>query len=400
MADEPAKGKTAASQPKLRARNVAARVALALLFALGLYLSLVPSGRATVKAAALLPALIAASDSPVLKLAGDPVRHTQATVQSQNGPVYLDFYAPDAPVPPIPGARGGVVVIPGVGDERQEPQLINLNHALAGAGLVVANLTTPTLIRYALTPADGDAVVQAVLALAHQPGVDAHRIGILGFSAGGALAAIAATDPRIHDRLAYITNFGGYYDALTLLRDFGRRALDINGALQSWRPQDVPLQVLANTIADTLPYDEGQILSNAFLSPIQPLPADQLAQLSPAGQAAYHLLAGDRPAQVDQNLAALSPAMRDLLSRLSPKAYLPGIRAPIYLLHDRADEFVPFTQSREYAAALTQRGHPHEFVEFSIFQHVEVRSGLDIGPLLKDGSALLGVLITILRTAS
>lgn len=385
---------------KLRARNIAARVALALLFALGLFLSVFPSGAATVKAVALLPALIGASDSPILNLAGDPVRHTQIMAQARNGPVYLDIYAPDASTPPIPGARSGVIVIAGVGDERHEPQLVNLNNALARSGLVVALVTTPTLIRYALIPDDGDAVVQAFLALGRQPGVDPRRIGILGFSAGGALANIAATDPRIHDRLAYITNFGGYYDALTLLRDFGRRALDVDGTLQSWRPQDVPVQVLANTMADTLPYDEGQILSNAFASPIQPLPPDQLARLSPTGQAAYHLLAGDQPAQAEANLAALSPAMRDLLVRLSPKTYLPNVRAPIYLLHDRADEFVPFTESRAYAAALTRLGHPHEFVEFSIFQHVEVRSGLGLGPLLKDGSSLLGVLITILRTAS
>lgn len=336
----------------------------------------------------------------MLNVAGDSVRHSQTTVQAKNGPVYLDIYTPDAPTPPLPATRGGVIVIAGVGDERHEPQLVNLNYALASSGLVVALITTPTLIRYALTPDDGDAVVQAFLALERQSGVDARRIGILGFSAGGALGALAATDPRIHDQLAYICGFGGYYDALTLLRDFGRRALEVDGRLQSWQPQDVPVQVLANTIADTLPYDEGQILSNAFASPIQPLPPDQISLLSPSGQAAYHLLAGDQPSQVESNLAGLSPSMRDLLVRLSPKTYLPAISAPIYLLHDRADQYVPFTQSRAYAAALTTSGHSHEFVEFSIFQHVEVRSGLGLGPLLKDGSSLLGVLVTLLRSAS
>ena len=52
------------------------------------------------------------------------------------------------------------------------------------------------------------------------------RVGILGISAGGSLAVIAAADPRIQHRVGFITLFGGYYDATTLLRDFGRRAQD------------------------------------------------------------------------------------------------------------------------------------------------------------------------------
>jgi acetyl esterase/lipase len=371
-------------RPRLKRRNIVARVALGALLLVGIYCSLFSSGRATVRALALLPALVGADTSPPLQLAGELVRHTQETVESRGGTVNLDVYAPTSSAPPIPGARGGILIIPGVGDERGEPQLINLDEALASAGLVVMDMTTPTLLAYDLAPVDGDAVAAAYLALARWPGVTPERVGILGFSAGGALAAIAATDPRIRDSLAFITLFGGYFDATTLLRDFGRRALEVNGALQQWQPQDVPVQVLSHVIADTLPSFEGQILSNAFLSPIMPLADDQLAQLSAPAQAAYHLLEGDQPGQVDANLAALSPQMQQLLMQLSPKTYLAGIRTPIYLLHDREDQYVPFTQSREFDAALTRAGHSHEYAEFGIFQHVEVRSGLGLGALGDD----------------
>ncbi len=388
-----------AAAPRLKRRNILARVALGLLFVLGIYCSLVPSGRATLRAVALLPALIGADASAPLEVAGEPVRHTQATVESKGGTVSLDVYAPMAAAPPIPGARGGILIIPGVGDERSDPQLINLDEALASSGLVVMNMTTPTLIAYDLSPVDGDAVVAAFDALATWPGVGADRVGILGFSAGGSLAAIAATDPRIQHRLAFITLFGGYFDATSLLHVFGARAQTVDGVARAWDPNAVPVQVLSHVMADTLPASEGQVLSNAFLLPITPLPQDQLDQLSPPAQAAYHLLAGDQPSQVDANLAALSPAMKTLLTQLSPSTYLAQIKTPIYLLHDRNDQYVPFTQSREFNAALDASGQRHEYAEFGIFQHVEVRSGLglsDVGDYL----TLFRLLVQLLQPGS
>lgn len=397
--DRPGTLRDAKRRHALPRRALAARVVLALLFIVGAFLSVVPVGRASARAALLLPALVAAAQVAPLVVAGDPVKHTRIIVPSGNGPVYLDVYAPATPVPPVPGSREGVVIIPGVGDNRNDPQLINLSESMARAGLVAMDMTTDTLINYELSPDDADAVVSAVQAMQRWPGVGANRVGILAFSAGGALVCLAATDPRIRDTLAFITLFGGYYDATTLLRDFGRRALSVDGALVPWKPNIVPLQVLANTIATTLPPDESDTLRGAFTNG-SPLTPGQLATLSPAAAAAYHLLAGDQPGGVDANLAALSPDMRQLLAALSPDAVIGRIRTPIYLLHDRNDQYVPFTESRAFAAALTGLGHPHEFVEFSIFAHVEVKSGLGVGPLLRDGISLYRVLVNLLLPAS
>ena len=90
---------------------------------------------------------------------------------------------------------------------------------------------------------------------------------------------------------------------------------------------------------------------SAFASGAPPLSMSDLAQLSPPAVAAYHLLEGDEPGQVDANIAALSPQMHALFGALSPSAILGQIKTPVYLLHDRNDQFVPFTQSRDFAAA-------------------------------------------------
>ena len=73
------------------------------------------------------------------------------------------------------------------------------------------------------------------------------------------------------------------------------------------------------------------------------------------------------------------------------------MRAPIYLLHDRNDEYVPFTQSIDFDAALTRINHPHDFALFGIFQHVEVKFNLNLGQLLGDGLSLNRILNEVLQ---
>ena len=374
-----------------------ARILLALLLLIGAATTLLPQGRGALRSAMLLPALVFASQPAPLMLNGEAVRHTSLTVPSQGGPVYLDVYEPTAPPPPVPGAREGVVIIPGVGDNRHEPQVINLVEGMARVGIVAMLMTTDTLINYALLPVDSDAVAQAVLTLQHWPGVGADRVGIVGFSAGGALASLAAAEPRMKGHIAFLTFFGGYFNAESLLEDVGRRALTADGKEYPWHPDIVPLQVLANTIATTLPPQQASILTSAFIPAFNPLSKGQLAELSPSAQAAYHLLAGDQPQQAAANVDALSPDMHDLLTALSPSSVAADISAPVYLLHDQSDPFVPYTESRDFNAALDRLGKPHDFVEFSIFQHVEVKSGLGLGPLLGDGIRLYRVVYALLE---
>lgn len=373
-----------------------ARIVLAVALVVGFACSVLPQGRTAVRAALILPALVTGEQPAPLRLVGGEVHHTTRTLDARGGRLFLDIYAPADGTPPVPGSREGVVLIPGVGDNRQEPQLLNLAESLARSGLVVASMTTDQLLNYTLIPDDADAVALACLTLAQEPGVGADRVGIVGFSAGGALAVRAAGDPRIRDSLAFITLFGGYYDAESLLAEFGRRALRVNGHDQAWSPELVPLQVLANTIGTTLPFGEATILEAAFSTADAQLAPDQMAALSPPALAAYHLLKGDQPDRAEANITALSPPMRDLLGRLSPSAALAAVRAPIYLLHDQADQYVPFTQSRAFAAALVSAGHPHEYAEFSIFQHVEVRGGLPVGTIASEAWRLYRVVYALL----
>lgn len=378
-----------------------ARLLLALCLLAGFYLSVFPSGRAAVRAIDLLPAVLSATQPAWQAPIAEPVVHTQRTIASPAGPVFLDIYAPTSSAPPVPGAREGILFIPGVGDQRKDAQLINFSETLAKAGVVIMDMTTPTLIANRLDAGDERAVTQALNVLRHWPGVGADRVGLLGFSAGGPLMCFTAADPRMRDAVAFVALFGGYFDATTLLETIGRRALTENGQTQPWHPVPYPLQVLADTIAPYLPTNDGELLTSAFApNGKESLSPAQIAQLTPSSAAIYHLLAGDEPARVNANLAALSPQVKALLLSLSPSSIVEKIHAPIYLLHDRSDQFVPVSESIEFAAALARLHHLYHFAEVGVFQHVEVRADLAFSQLLGDGQTLLRLLSEVMQPGS
>jgi pimeloyl-ACP methyl ester carboxylesterase len=377
----------------------ALRVILLLFFISGFFFSCLPLGRAMIRSALVLPALLSVSQPALLIASGDPIQHTQTTISSPSGTVNLDIYQPTAQSPLINSARSGILIIPGVGDNRRDPQLINLAETMARAGLVVMDMLTPALKNYILSAQDSDATVLAFEALNHLPAMQHSKSGIIAFSGGVPLASFAAADARIRTQVAFVAFFGGYFNTTDLIRAFGRRAMDIDGKQEAWHPNIVPIQTIANTITQTFTANEQYLITNAIDTNTLLLP-DEINALSPAAQAVYHLLMGDEPERADANIAALPPSIHALLYELSPERVIQQIRAPIYLLHDRNDTLVPVTESRDFAAALAKLHHPYDYVEFHIFDHVEVRANSNLGQIITDGSHLFSILDNILLASS
>ncbi|GCE02723.1 alpha/beta hydrolase family protein [Dictyobacter aurantiacus] len=392
-------GRLVTEQP-LKKKHKVARILLGMLFIGSICASVFPWGRSIIRSLVILPALISATQPGVLINNGDTIKHTQMSISSQSGPVYLDIFMPVGGDPLIKSARGGVLIVPGVGDNRQIPQLLNLSEAFARTGLIVMDMTTPTLMAYNISVQDTDATVQAFKKLESLPGMAGRRSGMIAFSGGVPLTCFAAADPRIRNEVAYIAAFGGYFDTTTLLEALGSRSITIDGKTEAWHPIDIPIQVLTNMTTQDFSYDEQTTLRAGLASDAQPLTGTQLQALSPGAQAMYHLLKGDEPQQVTRNIKLLPPDIQKLLTDLSPKRVIKDIRAPIFLLHDRNDNSLPVTETREFDAELTQLRHKHEYVEFHIFDHVEVRSGLNVGQLAGDGFHLFSILDNLLYTGS
>ncbi len=219
-----------------KVRIFSMRLLLFLLCITSFFFSVVPWGRALARSALILSALVTFSIPPPLQFFGEPVQHTQMTLSSRTGTAYLDIFAPDTPTPQYSAIRGGLLVVSGVGDNRQVPQLVNFLESLARANFVVAHVATPELLNYVLSAQDADAIVKAFQMLQRWPGMQEKRIGIIAFSAGMSAIYFAAADPRIRDQVASLTTLGGYFNVISLLRAIGQRAMLVDGHYQSWEP--------------------------------------------------------------------------------------------------------------------------------------------------------------------
>jgi hypothetical protein len=188
-----------------------------------------------------------------------------------------------------------------------------------------------------------------------------------------------------------VTVFGGYFNTVDVLRAFGHRSITADGHTEAWRPDPVPLEVLSNVVTKSFTPDEQNMIKQA-IEQGPPLSTDEVATLSPSARAAYHLLAGDDPEHVEANIAALPSSVQTELTTLSPSQIVDRIHAPMFLLHDRHDPSIPFTESRAFAAALARLHHSYDYIEFNIFDHVRVRSNLSFGELAGDGAHLFSIL--------
>ena len=205
-------------------------------------------------------------------------------------------------------------------DGKDDPRLRQAARLLARAGFDVAVPTIPGLTRARLRPDDA---LPVIAALASRPG----RPRLLSVSVGAAPAFVAAADPSVRDRVRLVLALGAYASALELVR------FHLTGEY-AWRG-------VAGRVAHDASITRAIVDANAEL-------ADPTIRQA--------LTSGD-PARVDAAIAALPGSTRALIAALSPERVVRDVRAPIVLVHGRADPAVPFTESLRLAAARPDGTH-------------------------------------------
>ena len=317
------------------------------------------------KSLLLLPAIFSEQPAhPLVWLTPAP-RHEAFRFEYSVGQVEGDLYLPGTG-----GRHGAVILLLGARPlPRDEPILVRFAEGLSRAGAVVMIPASSNLAAGRVPPEEVDAIVEEVALLRGRDEVDPGRIGILGFSVGGSLAVMAAADPRLDGQLAFVNSFGGYNDARDLLRAVATHSLTYAGVDETWQPHNLTVWVIARQIVDTLPDGaDREVLDRLFLQE-DASARDEIGRLSAVGQSALALLDGLPPERVEQALAALPAATHERLRRISPAAHVTGVHTPLFVMHDRGDRFVPYTESRRLVAA-APAGAVELFTEFELFDHV------------------------------
>lgn len=314
------------------------------------------------KAALFVPEIF--PDAPVkpLRLVTAPSRLERESIQYLGGAARLDTY-----VPVQAGPHGGVILVLGARPvDQDDPVVTNFADGLSRLGVIVQVPASDGLAAGRIDPSEVDLLVREYQALQSRPDVDRKRVGFIGLSVGASLSLIAAADPRIAGDVAFVNAFGGYFDARDLLLALATHSLEYAGKPATWDPAPLTREVLIENLITYLPTaPERELVRAAAHGDSVP----DLTVLSPTARPVAGLL--DRPstAEARQLLGALTAEQTGYLDSISPRAVIHRVQTDVLLMHDVNDRYVPFTESRRLAAALSP-GRLRAHTEMTLFDHV------------------------------
>ncbi|MBI2845295.1 MAG: hypothetical protein HYX86_01980 [Chloroflexi bacterium] len=348
---------------------------------------LTSSGRAASKAFLLLPNLF--PDFPLR-----PLRLFTAQ------PIIEEIFYPTAEGttrafisrPGDSGDHPAVIVFFGLNPDLLDPRLRSLVDDLARAGFVVMFPYSEGVSEYRLKTSYIQDLVDAFRYLEGQPYVRRDKIGYGGFSLGASLSFVAAGDDRISERVSFVNFFGGYYDAYDLLLAVTTHTAEENGERVPWEPHPEMTAFVQLVLLNSLESKEDYDL--IYRDWYQGQAAD-LSRLTPQGQAVYELVRNRDPELFPALFAQLPEGMRREFKEISPRYGLDKLQAPLFILHDRGDPYIPVGESRRLAVSLPSA----QYTETDLFQHVVPRAAGDLWTLLGEIAKLWGYLYQLLLVA-
>ena len=299
-----------------------------------------------------------------------------------------------------PGGRGpwpALVFVNGATRRgRHHPDVQRLARGLARAGYLVLVPDLPGLRRGEITDRTVAGTVAAGLAVANRSDARHHRVGFVGVSVGATLALLAAEDPRLAGRVAFIGGIAPYSD----LRKVVRLATTGVYANNRYETDDyLPLAVARSLAAGLAPGRDRRRLVRALnaipddqTDPLAGLPQRNLGR--PA-RALVALLENRDPGRYDALYRRLSARLRAGIARLSPIRRATRLRTRIVLASAPHDKYFPTDESRALS-----RATPDANVSFTVTRTLDHAIPK---PSLKDLADLFrfdGFVVRALRAAS
>jgi dienelactone hydrolase len=333
-----------------------------------------PPSRVTFQTLALVPSIIDAGPQP-LALAPEP-RHELVEYRAPDGatlPADLWLPASASPTSPV----GGVVFVSGVNSQgRAHPAFARIAAAMARTGAAVLIPELPVFFDVRVDGTEVGRIAAAFEALADRPEVDPDRIGIMGVSVGGSLSLMAAAEPAIADRVAWVGSFGAYADAAEIVPEVLTHQYRLDGELVEWAPALLVRQIVFGLLTEQVTdgRDHGYLygaydhLNNEG---IHPLPDADIPLQTDAGRAVEAILLAETLPEAEA-LLALAPAEGTaMLAAISPIHRVADIEARVFLMHDTGDQHIPISHAHALRAAMEDAGVEVEFGEFRLFNHVQ-----------------------------
>ena len=256
-----------------------------------------------------------------------------------------------------------------VNEPTNDPRLINLSEALARLGIIVLIPWTETQkTHYLSSQHEVDALVNGFKFLESLSETKNHSVGIIGYCTGASMGLIAAADQRISSEVNYVVSFAGYHD----LKNFSKSILSSTAYLGSgtreWSPDSYAVNLVKRQIINTsLPKKESEIFSNIDFSKTT-LSDLKSYNLSSRSNSVINLLFETDYLKVSTGIDNLPKETLQWLEYNSPSHHNVHLKAPVFIMHDRTDNIVPFEESQRMYNQISMHV-PTEITIFDLFQN-------------------------------
>ena len=363
-------------------------LALALL---GLVVGLRDELGSGLRTASALASMVPGNPPTLLQLRPPPNVTTLAYTTRDGYEVLADLYEP-----PDTSNGPALVLVNGVVPEgRTYEPLVGFADGLARTGFAVLVPDALDYQNYRVFPEDIGALVRGFQVLQSRPSVDPKRVGFIGFSMGGSLAMVAASDPEISEQVALIATIGAYYSLDAMLRAVTTSTVQVGDGHEPYQPDSYVWLVTRNTLLSAIPQasDQERLFQLFALETPDPdpevLPKNDLTGLGAPARRVYDLFVNRDPAAVSGLMDGVRGTIPGALESISPDAHIERLRAPVALLHDRSDLYVPVQESQIIFDRLG--GEPQaRLAVLDVIQHAQLAE-LDLSPPVLLGSFLPGM---------
>lgn len=250
--------------------------------------------------------------------------------------------------------RGALLLVHGVQYKGiREPRLVRFARALASEGILVVTPELPELADYRIDPRSIDRIGLVAHDLASQLG---HPVGIIGTSFAGGLSVMAAARDEYRDAIRFVFSLGGHEDVDRVSRYLATGyAEGPFGEPSGVPPHDYGMLVLLHSHAPRFfpaaEVTEAEAAITAWLHEDRDVARAHLARIGDPElrERLSGLMEHGRREPWEAAVLADLDAHRQESRSVSPRAVLPQLRCPIYLLHGSGDSVIPAVETMHFA---------------------------------------------------
>lgn len=251
-------------------------------------------------------------------------------------------------VPKKTKANPAVVLSLGVDIRKDDPRNVLVADRLSRMGIVALIPEIQSLSNRRVTEEGVDDLRASFQYLEKQEFINKDRIGFFGFCASGGLTLLAAEDREINERVDFIQVVNPYFDIPNLYEPFVMGK--VGGKPFSPHPKSVEIfnreiiENFPNTKQDKeiLKKNLVDIPTKAIASQRFDIPKEEFIKLSNEGRFTYQLLT-NKPNQKEVYIKTIENNNKGKF--LSPSSDLKNLKSRLFIVADKNNVYVPYTQS-------------------------------------------------------